>query len=116
VRDGEIFNELPFGWIELDATGMVTRYKPADEKRGTSQPTPDLVGCNLFRDIAPIAQVAEFRDRFQFFVQSPLPSEVFNLTFNASDTSIQARVMLAQVIEKHRSGSEKLVLLRFIRA
>jgi hypothetical protein len=111
VKDGKTFNEMPYGWMELDITGMVTKYRPADEKQKASDSSPDIVGCNLFTDVAPISEVKEFRDRFQVFVQAPLPAEVFNLTFNDSRESIHARIMLAQGSEYIESRQEKFVLV-----
>lgn len=110
------FNALPFGWFELDSTGRVTQYSPAVEERETSAAPLNLVGCNLFTDVAPIAQVKEFHDRFQFFLQSPLPTEVFNLKFKDSHESVQARIMLAQIRQQHQPGNGKMVLVRVTKA
>lgn len=107
---------MPYGLLELDITGMVTKYRPADEKPKTSDSSPDIVGCNLFTDVAPISEVKEFRDRFQVFVQAPLPAEVFNLTFNDSQQSIHARIMLAQGSEYIESRQEKFVLVSVTKA
>jgi photoactive yellow protein len=116
VENGKTYHALPFGWIELDAAGIVTRYSPAGEGKTATNASPNLVGCNLFRDIAPIAEVKEFRDRFQVFVKSPLPTEVFKLTFNDCDNCINARIMLAQISEHHQSQRYKLFLVRVTKA
>jgi hypothetical protein len=116
VKDEKTFNEMPYGWMELDFTGMVTKYRPADERQKTSDSSHAIVGCNLFTDVAPISEVKEFRDRFQVFVQAPLPTEVFNLTFIDSHESIQARIMLAQGSEYIESRTEKFVLVSMTKA
>jgi hypothetical protein len=116
MKNGKSFNALPFGWMELDAAGTVTQYSPASEEKEQSNVLLNLVGCNLFTDVAPIAQVAEFHDRFQVFLQSPLPTEVFNLKFKDSHTSFQARIMLAQINAQHQSSNGKTVLVRVSKA
>lgn len=116
MKDVKGFNALPFGWMELDAAGTVTQYSPAAEEKEMSDSVLNLVGCNLFTDVAPIAKVKEFQDRFQVFVQSPLPIEVFNLKFNNSDENIQARIMLAQISQQQHSGQGKMVLVRVTKA
>ncbi|HEX8492832.1 MAG TPA: hypothetical protein VF658_08335 [Pyrinomonadaceae bacterium] len=116
MRDVKSFNALPFGWMELDDAGTVTQYSPAAEGKEMNDSTLDLVGCNLFTDVAPIAEVKEFRDRFQVFVQSPLPTEVFNLKFKDSHESVHARIMLAQISQQQHSSNGKLVLVSVTKA
>lgn len=114
MKEGTTFNALPFGLMELDAAGTVTQYRP--DGREASNSLLYLIGCNLFEDVAPIAQVKEFRDRFHFLVQSPLPTEVFNLKFKDSEASVQARIMMAQAGEQSHSGNGKLVLVSVTKA
>ena len=116
MKEAKTFNALPFGWIELDAAGTVKQYSPAGEERETSDALLNLVGCNLFTDVAPIAQVQEFHDRFQVFLQSPLPTEVFNLNFKESQTSVHARIMLAQISQQQQSSNARMVLVRVTKA
>jgi photoactive yellow protein len=116
MREEKSFNVLPFGLMELDTAGMVKQYTPDGENRETSTQPLNLVGCNLFTDVAPIAGMKEFRERFQVFLQSPLPTEVFNLNFNDSRESIHARVMLAQRHEQRRTGSVRSVLVHLVKA
>ena len=116
MREEKSFNALPFGLMELDTAGMVTQYTPDGEDRETSTQMLNLVGCNLFTDVAPIAGVKEFQERFQVFLQSPLPTEVFNLNFNDSRESIHARVMLAQRREQLQAGGVRSVLVRLVKA
>lgn len=116
MKDAKNFTALPFGWMELDDAGTVTQYSPAGEERETSDALLNLVGCNLFTDVAPIARVKEFHERFQVFVQSPLPIEVFNLNFKDSQRSVQARIMLAQINQQQHSGNGKTVLVRVSKA
>lgn len=116
MKDLKNFDALPFGWMELDAAGTVTQYSPAGEEKEPSNGPLNLVGCNLFTDVAPIAQVREFHDRFQVFLQSPLPTEVFNLKFKDSQNSFQARIMLAQINQQHQSSNGRTVLVRVSKA
>lgn len=102
--------------MQLDTAGTVTHYSPAAQGEVQSNVLPDLVGHNLFRDVAPIAQVQEFRDRFQVFVQSPLPAEDFNLTFNDCAECVHARITLAQVTAEQQQGNRKLVLVHVAKA
>ena len=116
MQEDKTFDALPFGLMELDTAGMVTQYSPdGADKEPSTQPL-NLVGCNLFKDVAPIARVKEFYERFQLFLQSPLPTEVFNLNFNDSRESVHARIMLAQRNERQRRGGCKSVLVRVIKA
>lgn len=116
MKDIKNFDALPFGWMELDDAGTVRQYSPTVEEREMGDTPLNLVGCNLFTDVAPIAQVKEFQERFQVFLQSPLPTEVFNLKFKDSKASVQARIMLAQISRQHQSSNGRMVLVRVTKA
>lgn len=119
MNNENFFDHLPYGLMELNACGVVRHYSPADDddNKAEDDSASAIVGCNLFTDVAPIAQVTEFRERFEVFVEAPLPTEVFNLTFNDNQHNVQARIMLAQGDERDQvSGSEKSVLVMVAKA
>jgi hypothetical protein len=101
--------------LELDAAGTVTHYSPLAYEYEPRDAPANLVGCNLFRDVKPVARVTEFRDRFQVFLQSPLPTEVFNLTFSDSDNCVHARITMVQADEPRIADSGKLILVRVVK-
>jgi photoactive yellow protein len=55
---------LPYGMIQLDATGRVLAYN-AVESRLASLPQAEAIGKQFFTEIAPCTRVQEFYGRFK---------------------------------------------------
>ena len=73
-------DELPFGAIQLDATGRVVTYNSYEEKlarRGRR----DVVGKNFFNEVAPCTRVRSFFGAFQEGMRRGELDEVFDFVF-----------------------------------
>ena len=60
----EELDQLPYGMIQLDATGRILRYN-AVESRLASLPQAQALGRQFFTEIAPCTKVQEFYGRFR---------------------------------------------------
>ena len=104
-------NMLPFGLLELDATGTVIRYSPPAEQH-INIPTRDILGHNFFRETTPVKQVGRFRDRFRAFMADGQPVDKFSFTFPTEQGQVKVQIMLAQITEKSEGGRKRLALVR----
>lgn len=57
-------DQLPYGMIQLDATGRILRYN-AVESRLASLPQAQALGRQFFTEVAPCTKVQEFYGRFR---------------------------------------------------
>lgn len=60
-------DDLPYGVIVVDRTGMVLAFNRA-ESEATGIPRSQVLGRNFFRDVAPCTSVRAFAGRFERFV------------------------------------------------
>src|SRR3954470_19824005 len=81
MNSGPSLNALPYGLLELDANGTVLYFKP-DREKEVYYSAADLVGRNLFTDVAPLTEAKDFQDRIKSFRRSPSPADSFNFTFS----------------------------------
>jgi len=61
-------NRLPFGYIALDAAGVVLRFN-AYEERLSGLNARDVVGRHFFSDVAPCTSVQSFAGRYEQMVR-----------------------------------------------
>jgi chemotaxis family two-component system sensor kinase Cph1 len=74
-------DELPYGIIVVDPTGVVVAYNRAEAK-ATGFARERVVGRNFFSDVAPCTQVKMFQGRFERFVAQKATSvEPFEFVF-----------------------------------
>lgn len=104
-----------FGLLELDAEGMVLYYNP-EKDRNSAPGRPDIVGQNLFRDVALAANVREFQDYLNNFWQSRDPARSLNFTFDFGQKPVAARVLLARIHERSELGGKESILVHIRRA
>ena len=76
----EELDALPYGMIQLDASGTVLRYSTA-ETRISGLTAAECVGRNFFSQIAPCTHVAEFYGRFVDGVRAEQLDAVFSFRF-----------------------------------
>jgi photoactive yellow protein len=76
----EEFDRLPYGIIELDASGKVLAFNRFEATRSCCRPQ-DVIGKNFFRDIAPCTNVQEYEGRFRSFLSSDEVEEEFDFTY-----------------------------------
>jgi hypothetical protein len=100
MDNGSSLGLLPLGLIEIDPAGTVIYYKP--ETDGQPAPVPlELVGRNLFTDVAPVAHAREFQDLVKNFRRSHAPAASYDFTFALEDGhTAPVRVLLARIHEK----------------
>lgn len=80
----EEFDQLPFGVIELDASGNILAFNRAEEEF-SRQRAARAVGRNFFTEVAPCANIRDYEGRFKKFLASGAPSEEFSFTYRFPD-------------------------------
>ena len=89
----EELDALPFGAIQLDATGKVLIYNKAEEKI-SGRSASEVVGKNFFRDVAPCTRVQRFFGAFQAGVERRELNEVFDFTFRFPTGARDVRIRM----------------------
>lgn len=104
---------LPIGLLELDANGTILYFKPDSQSHFIS--ASDIIGRNLFTDIAPIAEDREFQERIETFKQRHAPADSFHFTFQADQNCLAVKVLLARIHEQSVLGSTESILIHIRR-
>ena len=104
---------LPIGLLELDPNGMIIYFKPDGESASTY--ASDIVGHNLFTDIAPIAEDKEFQERIKTFRRRSAPADSFHFTFNSGQNYLVVKVLLARIHEQSVLGNTESLLVHIRR-
>lgn len=104
---------LPFGLLELDASGIVIRYSPA-ANQNSSVPPQDILGRNFFTEVALCEQVSEVKSRFLAFMAFGDATQKFSITYPVERKNIKIQIMLARVTESGEHGRERLALVRIM--
>lgn len=81
---------LPYGMIQLDATGTILRYSNA-ETRLSGLTADECVGRDFFTDVAPCTHVADYYGRFLEGVRQQQLDAVFTFRY-LFDPPIDVRV------------------------
>jgi photoactive yellow protein len=100
---------VPFGLLELDPAGTVIRYSPAAE-RLSCPAVCDILGRNFFTEIAPVAEVNQFRARFHAFMAAGQAIDRFTAKYATGQQDVRGQVLLAQITEKS-AGRRQLALV-----
>ena len=74
-------DRLPFGAIQLDATGVVLSYNAA-ETRITGRQAAEVVGRHFFNEIAPCCNTPIFRGVFDDGVRKAQLDTIFTYVFD----------------------------------
>jgi photoactive yellow protein len=106
---------MPFGLFELDSSGVVTRYTPAEEPHST-QLSQQVLGRNFFDDVLPVAPLREFKSRFLTFMTYGDEVQRFNLSFPFDHSSVRVQIVLARITKSYEVGGERLALVHLIPA
>lgn len=104
---------LPIGLLELDSSGTILYFKPDSD--GASLSSSDIIGRNLFTDIAPIAEDAGFQERIKAFRRRSAPSDSFHFTFNSGQSHLPVKVLLARIHEQSVLGNTESILIHIRR-
>lgn len=110
MQNKSSLNMLPIGLLELDADGTVLYFKP-DRDSSANCSAEDVVGRNLFTDIAPIAESGEFKERIKTFRGRHAPADSFHFTFGSGQSHLAVKVLLARIHEQSVLGSTESVLV-----
>jgi photoactive yellow protein len=84
---------LPFGAIQLDASGTILTYNKAEE-RLSGRKADSVVGKNFFREIAPCTRVKSFHGAFETGVQRQQLNEVFDFLFKFPSGAREVRIRM----------------------
>jgi len=103
--------ELPYGLLELDASGRVVRYAPAFEQTSKVK-LDDILGHNFFTEVMPATEVKDCQARFRLFMEHNQATDKFNTTFPSEQGPIKVQIMLARILEQAKGGVEQLALVR----
>lgn len=76
----EELDSLPFGMIELDASGKILRFNKTEGQLARLDPARQ-VGKSFFDEVAPCTKVKEFHGRFLEGVRRQDLYETFGFTF-----------------------------------
>jgi photoactive yellow protein len=80
MSDSEI-DELPFGAIELDASGRILRYSVV-EGAITGRDPQAVIGKNFFTEVAPCTDTPRFRGEFDQGVRTGALETMFEYVFD----------------------------------
>lgn len=92
-----------FGVFELDTDGTVL-YCGKVENSHLTELQPDLVGRNLFEELADFEESSKLQKRFKRFVNDSRPTDNFNFSFYIQEKVIEAKIMMVRV---HVRSNEK---------
>lgn len=99
LTDAEL-DALPFGVIQLDADGRITKYNAAESRFSGRRPER-VIGRDFFRDVAPCTNLPAFRGRFLDGVRRGDLHAVFGFVFGF-DEPARVEVTLRAAAEPGR--------------
>ncbi|MDQ3653348.1 MAG: hypothetical protein M3458_24305 [Acidobacteriota bacterium] len=111
MRDALPVNLIPFGLLELDATGTVLLYEPVKEWKSNLTPK-SVTGLNFFTEIVPFSQVRELQYRFDTFISNGVAEERFTLSLPYNHGQVRVRFLLARLSKQARRGLERMAIVQ----
>ena len=90
-------DKLPYGMIQLDATGRILNYNAVESKLASLR-KEDAIGKQFFTEIAPCTRVQEFYGRFKEGVirESLDTSFRFHFAFKMSPRDVTVRLLYSR--------------------
>jgi photoactive yellow protein len=104
----DVADHLPYGFIRLDANGLVLEYNTA-ESMLSGLPRQNVVGKNFFRTIAPCTCVKQFEGKIQELIAGGKPARD-QIDFLFKFPGRVTMVNLAMIYEPTRN--EVILLIR----
>ncbi len=101
---------VPIGLLELDENGTILYFRP-DKESSSNWSAAEVVGRNLFTDIAPIAEDPEFKERIKAFRRRQSSADSFHFTFGVNQNYLPVKVLLARIHENSRQDRMDSVLI-----
>ena len=98
----EEIDRLPFGAIQLDASGVVLSYNAA-ESRITGRASADVIGRHFFNEIAPCCNTPIFRGVFDDGVRKAQLDTIFTYLFDyrMSPTKVKVHMRKAMATDTY---------------
>jgi photoactive yellow protein len=104
---------LPFGLLELDASGTVIRYSPASEQSPAVK-SQEVLGRDFFKEVVPVEQVGDLQNRFRNFMEQGESIQRLTSTFASEQGQVKVQILLARITERIENGRERLALVRIM--
>lgn len=100
--DCDAIDKLPFGAIQIDASGTILHYN-ATEGLISGRDPKTMIGQNLFTEVAPCTNRPEFRGVFESGVEDGNLSSLIEYIFYNEATPIRVKVHMkkASVADKY---------------
>jgi hypothetical protein len=99
-----------FGVFELDTNGTVL-YCGKVENSHLTVSQPDLVGRNLFEELADFKDSFKLQKRFRRFVNDSNSTANFNFSFYIQEKVVEAKVMMVRVHMKSDENNGDLIVV-----
>ena len=90
-------DNLPFGAIQLDATGRIMTYNLMEGNISGRDPRA-VIGKNFFKDVAPCTSTPSFEGVFHAGVRADNLNTMFEYTFDYQMTPTRVRVHMKRAI------------------
>ncbi len=115
-RDGKVmeapsFLSIPFGLLELDATGAVRRYTPVEGRASGTQASA-IIGRNFFNEVLPVEEVKDCRARFYCFMAHGEEVHNYDAFFLSECGRVKVQVMLSCAGERSDGRRGRLAFVR----
>lgn len=110
MQNKSSLNMLPVGLLELDANGTILYFKP-DTESSSGCSAEDIVGRNLFTEIAPIAEDEGFQEKIKTFRRRHAPADRFHFTFGSRQSYLAVKVLLARIHEQSVLSNTESILI-----
>ena len=106
-----------YGLMELDPAGTVlySRVEP-DGAGGAAAAAQDVTGRNFYTEVAPFANVAEFRRQLDVFSRGEQPASSIDFTCEYEDGPLPVRVLFARIRERAGGNATKSILVHIRKA
>lgn len=99
-----------FGVFELDTDGTVL-YCGKVENSHLTELQPDLVGRNLFEELADFGESSNLQKRFKRFVNASRPTDNFNFSFDLGEKAVEAKIMMVRVRVRSDENNGDLIVV-----
>ncbi|MDT5061474.1 MAG: hypothetical protein QOH63_1933 [Acidobacteriota bacterium] len=90
---------LPFGLIELDKTGTIVAFNESEE-RLSLRSKDEVIGKNFFADVAPCADVQDYKGRFDEFLRGSKLSEQFDYIYYFGARAVKVQLTFLRVNQR----------------
>jgi hypothetical protein len=114
---GQIDEGNFFGLYELDDEGNI-RYSRHSNEVGTlsDRPSEEIVGMNLFHDVAKFENREVLRSRFKDFIAGSKPAENFSFDLIEGSKTIRSAIQMTRALEADAAERYEIVILNIKRA